>query len=248
MGNEDFKILCSHLNMIQGHLDYRNTLSEEVRKATLEFFISKTAISPEDFKTLPENVDRRLGMFLYMYHGEFDNYSKFIEKITKVMTIETLCSKDVYPIVSRISNSVYNYTLGKEISLINMTMHLRKKGFNANFHNWNTTYVNVSIPILNDSKSSSASTPESILSGFTESSTESEINDFETDDKVEIDSELMKELISENTLENKKEGKIKVHRFIIYRGGSIKQTSPTSYEVALEVRNVILEALVDFKF
>jgi hypothetical protein len=225
MGNEAFKILCSHLNMIQGHLDYRNTLSEEVRKSTLEFFTAKDSIVPEDFKTLPENVDRRLAMFLYMYHGEFDNYSKFIEKITKVMTIEVLCSKDVQPIVSRISNSVYNYSLGTEISLIKMANHLYAKGFSVSLHNWNCPYLNVSIPILKD-KTEYSYTPGSHSS----------------EDSLETIETTVQE--AAEGLEN---NKIKVHRFIIYRGGSTKQTSPTTYTDALEARTVILEAIKDFK-
>lgn len=240
MGVEAFQILCAHLNMIQDNINYKNELSEEIKKNTLDWLISNKELSMESMELSPNNVDKRLARFLYGYYSEFDDHEDFCKKINKVITVEFLCSPNVQPDNPRISNSVYNYTLGKEISLINMTMHLRTKGFNANFHNWNTTYVNVSIPI-DESKSN---TPESILSGFSESSTESEYPSGELFIEPEgEEGEFKDELKIE-----KKEGKIKVHRFIIYRGGSIKQTSPTCYELALDVRNIILEALVDFKF
>jgi hypothetical protein len=211
--------------MIQDNVDYKNKLSEDIKTTTLEWLFSNgeslsTLVEREEF---PENVDARLAKFLYGYSFEFDDFEDFKKKVEKLMKFEFLCSENVQPDNPRISNSVYNYSLGKEISLLNMTMHLRKKGFNANFHNWNTTYVNVSIPIMNEEKSA---TPESYVSGFTATTEE---------DYVEPE-------------ENKKAEKIKVHRFIIYRGGSIKQTSPTCYEEALEVRNIILDSLEDFEY
>ena len=225
MGNEAFKVLCAHLNMIQDNVEYKNKIDEVIRNNTLEWMFSnqETLSSLMDKEEFPENVDTRLAKFLFGYYSEFDEFELFKKKVEKIMKFEFLCSENVQPDNPRISNSVYNYSLGKEISLLNMTMHLRKKGFNANFHNWNTTYVNVSIPIMNEEKSI---TPESYVSGFTATTEE---------DFVEPE-------------EDKKAEKIKVHRFIIYRGGSIRQTSPTNYEEAFEVRNVILDSLEDFEY
>jgi hypothetical protein len=247
MGVEAFKILCAHLNMIQDNINYKNKLSEEIRANTLSWLSSNPELTIGDMEKCPENVDSRLSTYLFGYRSEFDEFNDFVSKIQKVMMVDFLCSENVQPDNPRISNSVYNYTLGKEISLINMTMHLRNKGFNANFHNWNTTYVNVSIPITNEPKNGS---PGSVLSGFTESSVESEAHDLDQEkDHMEESGTFGTEKsdIIED-VPDKKEGKIKVHRFIIYRGGSIKQTSPTCYEEALDVRNIILESLVDFKF
>jgi hypothetical protein len=262
MGIEAFQILCAHLNMIQDNINYKNSLSDEIKQNTMEWISSQTELNMEMLELVPDNVDKRLTKILYSYYSEFDEYEKFLEKIKKVIMVDFLCSENVQPDNPRISNSVYNYTLGKQISLINMTMHLRNKGFNANFHNWNTTYVNVSVPILKEFNGDSANSPESILSGFTESSTDSDLHDLEPlevsgeehlieGSLPEVLPEVLPETLPEvlpETSGEKKEGKIKVHRFIIYRGGSIKQTSPTSYEEALDVRNVILESLIDFKF
>jgi hypothetical protein len=244
MGVEAFTILCAHLNMIQDNIEYKNKLSEEIRSNTLSWICTNPELTIEDMKNCPKGIDERLSKFLFGYRSEFDEFSDFVLKIQKVITINFLCSDNVQPDNPKISNSVYNYTLGKEISLINMTMHLRNKGFNANFHNWNTTYVNVSIPITNETKNGS---PGSVLSGFTESSTEADDLDVDQEKENLEESTDVPEEEAKNVPE-KKEGKIKVHRFIIYRGGSIKQTSPTCYEEALDVRNIILESLVDFKF
>jgi hypothetical protein len=119
-----------------------------------------------------------------------------------------------------------------------MTNHLYKKGFNVSFHNWCNTHLNVSIPVLNDksytpkSKSSTTSSQSGVsLSTInTEHTEDSDVEEDEDENKVE-----------------EKEEKIKVHRFIIYRGGSIKQTSPTKYEDAIASKASLMKALEDFK-
>lgn len=247
MGNEAFEILCAHLNMIQSHIEYKNSLSEEVKNNTLNFFKEGNMINLE---SLPKNIDIRLTTFLSMYMEDFEDYNIFLEKIERIMLIETLCTENIQPYVSRISNSVYNYTLNREISLIQMTQHLYKKGFNVSFHNWSSTYLNVSIPILKeappeedavegvDETEISSKTPGSSSSGET-------IKTVSTKSEASFSSESSERSEALEKLDN---DKIKAHRFIIYRGGSIKQTSPTSFTEALEARNMILESIEDFVF
>lgn len=234
MGVEAFNIICSKLNKIQEQVMYNNTLSKETKSYTLEWIQNH----PDQTNILPENIDIKLFNFLYLYRSEFDNFADFFEKIKRVIEIKNLCTGEIMIDYARIINSVYNYTLGAEISLIEMTKHLRNKGFNANFHNWNTTYMNVSIPILEETTTSR--TPETMASLRTESSGSAidsiEDLDYEEDEEMEDEKKL------------KKNKKIRAHRFIIYRGGSIKQTSPTRYEDAEEIRNMILDAISDFPF
>jgi hypothetical protein len=241
MGVTAFEILCAHLNMVQGHLKNKNSLSEEVKKTTVDWITSNPKLTMEKLQNTPSFVNKELVEFLSGYFLEFDTYEDFCNKVHRVMAIDNLCSDDIQPDVSRISNSVYNYTLAKPISLLKMTNHLHMKGFNVSFHNWNSTYLNVSIPIF---KSDASSTPSSIPSQSTtetEELEEEEIDEADGADALSVGGEAA-------TLEDTKPEKIKVHRFIIYRGGSIKQTSPTKYEEALDVRNTLLEAISDFTF
>jgi hypothetical protein len=232
MGNEAFAILCAHLNMIQSNIKIKNELSEDVKKLTVDWITSNPSLTMEDFQNPPTNVSKELVQILSGYFSEFDKYEDFCEKVHKFMNINHLCSDEVKPLVSNISNSVYNYTLGKEISLLKMTNHLYSKGFSVSFHNWNCTYLNVSIPIFKSSPSPSSTSSNSTI---------------ETEDSEdEIETEDFKE--ETETVINKKPNKIKAHRFIIYRKGSIKQTSPTTYSEALDIRNTLLESISDFKF
>jgi hypothetical protein len=248
MGIEAFNVLCSHLNMVQSHLTYRDSLSTEIKKNTIQWLLNEEKLDIHSFDFLPEDVDKRLAMFLYTYSFEFDTKEEFESKIQRVMEIPLLCSTNVEPDHPRISNSVYNYSLGKEISLINMTKHLRNKGFNVAFHNWSSTSLYVSIPIIKE-RSHTPGSERSSTSSSTLTSGGASIKSDVTmrtaysymDAEAEEDSDL-----AEGTI--KKVEKIKVHRFIIYRGGSIKQTSPTRYHEALDVRNSLLEAISDFKF
>jgi len=242
MGLEAFEILCAHLNMIQSHIKVKNSIPEDQKKAVVDWITGNPDFTIESFQDPPKELNKDLIQFLSAYFLEFDNYPDFCEKIKKVMEINHLCTENVKPSVYRISNSVYNYTLGKEISLLKMTNHLYGKGFNVSFHNWNSTYLNVSIPIFKSE--STKLTPLSIASA---SSEEIEEN---SDDDEEVENEILetpKDLEPEEEIETKPV-KIKAHRFIIYRKGSIKQTSPTSYNEALEIRNMLLESIADFKF
>jgi len=225
MGNEAFQILCDHLNRIESYIQYKNSIPESVRLSTLEWIIRNPTLTHPDLSSIPSNVDRGLSQFLYSYLSEFDSFEKYANHIMRIMAIEKVCTGTIEIDNSRIINSVYNYSLKKEISLIKMTMHLREKGFNANYHNWNESYVKLSIPIDDEMKSR---TPESAKSLITELS-----------DETAEDGDEKK---------SKKEKKIKAHRFIIYRGGSIKQTSPTKYEEAKEIRLILLDAISDFPF
>lgn len=233
MGKEAFGVLCSHINGIQEELSHRDNLSEETRMATLAWLqthLSGLALTKEEFLlqlvNSDEKIDKRLGFFLFSYFDEFDEFEKYWQKVHRIMEIKKICSEPIRIGEARICTSVYNYKIGKEISLIQMTNHLHNKGLNVSFHNWNSTYLNVSIPVFTQNKSS---TPESRGSGET----------FATLSTLYSD---------DSTYYDEKKKKLKVHRFIIYRGGSIKQTSPTTYEEAEDVRNILFEAMSDFAF
>jgi hypothetical protein len=240
MGNEAFDAMCEIVNNLAVSLSYFSTLSEEVTRNTMKFLIEHTSnplglntLKPLGKVKIPDNVDEMLLSFLNSYYDDCTNHSGFVDKIYRVMNFKKIADSKISVTHSRISNSVYNYSLGKEISLLSMTNHLYKKGFNVSFHNWCNTHLNVSIPVLNDKsytpKSKSSTTSENSLSTIhTEHSEDEEVAE------------------EENEVQEKEE-KIKVHRFIIYRGGSIKQTSPTKYEDAIASKASLMKALEDFK-
>lgn len=240
MGNEAFDAMCDIINNISIQLSYFSTLSEEVTRATMRFLFDNThnpqvlnSLKPLGKVKIPDNVDETLLKFLNAYHDDCTSHSGFIDKIYRVMNYKKIADSKISVTHSRISNSVYNYSLGREISLLSMTNHLYKKGFNVSFHNWCNTHLNVSIPVLNDKSHTpkSKSSTTSLSSIHTEhSEDDNEVMDEEDEDKIE-----------------EKEEKIKVHRFIIYRGGSIKQTSPTKYEDAIASKASLMKALEDFK-
>ncbi len=236
MGTNSFEILCSHLNMIQYQLNYIRAISDKVRQATI-YWVSDATIPKEDGKIPRLNyefiteqaekgiIDSRFATFLWQFSDEFENYKDFNNKLKSVLEIiysneQVILETDTVGVVDcKISNSVYNYNIGLDVSLIELTKFLHKKGFNVQFHNWNSTHLKVSIPIL-DSKEESD-------------------NDFDEEDE----SETIRTGSSSSSA-----NKIKAHRFSVHRGGgSIKQTSPSDSASAAAARRTLLSAISEFE-
>jgi hypothetical protein len=242
MGKESFISMCSHVNNIQKILDYIRGLPEEVRQSTINWVIEQSIhqkniytdftfdssenklylipIQPEVISKLSESsVDKIFASFLWSFSGDFDNVMDYSEKFRRVIEIcynptMNAADKTIELLDCNISNSVYNYNLGKEVSLIELTKHLNRKGFSVSFHNWNSTQLKVSIPIFEESKSEQGLEDEMDIKTSSETSNAS--------------------------------GKIKAHRFTIHRKLSIKQTSPTCSEQAIEARNILIDGISDF--
>jgi hypothetical protein len=170
MGKNSFNVLCAHLNMVQGHLNHIRSLPETVKQFTIQWVSEKTipingVIPPFNYEYITNEsksnsyIDPRFATFLWQFSDEYTSYLDFSQKLKSV--IEICYSKDniviendeVSVINCRISNSVYNYNIGKEVSLIGLTKYLHKKGFSVSFHNWNSTHLMVSIPISDDNHS-----------------------------------------------------------------------------------------------
>ena len=237
MGKRAFEILCDHINMIQKYLEYIRSIDDELRQRTINWIIEKTngeRLNLIDIKMIEENkeiIDASFASFLWQFADDYNvgnaatpdeiNASKyyFYEKFKRLIEIcysreENICDTPVAISECNISNSVYNYSLNKEVSLIALTKHLYKKGFSVSFHNWNSTQLKVSIPIINDTMSETSDESENSIHTVSTSSASSK--------------------------------KIKAHRFTVHRKLSIKQTSPTSYEHALEARESFLAGVMDF--
>jgi hypothetical protein len=126
-----------------------------------------------------EHIDKIFAAFLWQFVDDFGGmsddeakyyyYEKFKRLIEIIYNVNENVSEGFLSITEcNISNSVYNYrighdienpfqgyeyTPGDEISLINLTKHLYRKGFSVSFHNWNSTHLKVSIPIIDDEAS-----------------------------------------------------------------------------------------------
>jgi hypothetical protein len=228
MGEKSFEVLCSHINLVQDHLNHIRNLPDNVREKTIHWVNSETL--PKEGNKIPKfnypyileksqevpNVDIRFAMFLWQFTEDFEDYTDFNRKFKSVVEIcyskeDVILETDTVGICDcKISNSVYNYNIGLEVSLIELTKFLHKKGFNVQFHNWNSTHLKVSIPIMDE------------ISDFD--------NEFET-----------------KTVESVGSAKIKAHRFSIHRGGgSIKQTSPSNSAAASAARRNLLSAISEF--
>jgi hypothetical protein len=169
MGINSFEVLCSHLNMAQYHLNYIRSLPEKTRLTTIYWISDATAPSEdgqiprlnyefieEQCKLIP-NLDAQFATFLWQFSDEFIDYKEYNRKLRNVIEIiynmkehVILDSDNIGVSDCKISNSVYNYNIGLEVSLIELTKFLHKKGFNVQFHNWNSTHLKVSIPIMNE--------------------------------------------------------------------------------------------------
>lgn len=238
MGKTSFNILCAHINMLQGQLKHYRQLDSKIRQDTIEWVLKET-IPIETNQVMEINlakikehsdlglIDYRLATFLWQYNDDTDTYDEYNKKIKDVIAIcedidQNICTEDVQISSVNISNSVYNYNLGREISLIGLSEYLHSKGFNVEFHNWNSGHLNITDQILeNDSVSGNTFDSDETTSSF--------------------------ESCSSNQSDVTTNKKIKAHRFSVHRTtGSIKQTSPTNALLAYEAKVRVLSAIEEF--
>jgi hypothetical protein len=233
MGEKSFKIICSHINLIQSHLHHIRCLSEELRQKTIAWVIQRSFVEKNeneyDLKHIDMNdiqneseIDTIFATFLWNFCDDFDEAPEYSEKLSRIIEIcynteLNICDGYVDITDCNVSNSVYNYNIGKEVSLIGLTRHLSAKGFSVSFHNWNSTQLKVSMPIFND-----------------------EISENDSDEGTDSTGRTIA------TSGTNGSNKIKAHRFTVHRKLSIKQTSPTCNAQAMEAKNLFLEGISDF--
>lgn len=200
MGKRSFEILCEHLNQIQTNLNHIRHISEEVRQATIAWVIAQTnqeTLPPINYESINNepSIDVNFASFLWQFTDDFidlePNTAKhlYYEKFTRLVEIcykleDNIADGELGIIDCNISNSVYNYSLNKEVSLIGLTKHLYKKGFSVSFHNWNSTQLKVSIPIITDEMSEVSN--ESIKTASTSSSGKIKAHRFTVHRKLSI--------------------------------------------------------------
>jgi hypothetical protein len=237
MGKTSFNILCAHINMLQNQLNHYRKLPEKIRLDTIDWVLKET-VPTEEHPIIEINLDKiteysnmglidyKLATFLWQYNDDSDTYDEFVKKVKDVIVIcedveKNICVEDVQISSVNISNSVYNYNLGQEISLIGLSEYLHNKGFNVEFHNWNSGHLNITDQILETDEGSD--------------------NTFESDETTSSYETCNSAQTSITTK------KIKAHRFSVHRTtGSIKQTSPTNALLAYEAKVRVLTAINEF--
>ena len=161
MGENAFNVLCLHLNMIQNHINYVRSIPMEIRDKTIQWVIDN--LDTEDYNVSVNEavndlgIDSNLALFLLQF-SETLTQEEFVTKVNYIYKSifeegSNICNENIDIIDCVISNSVYNYNIGREVSLIELTKHLDKKGFSVSFHNWNSTHLKLAIPIFDDDKS-----------------------------------------------------------------------------------------------
>jgi hypothetical protein len=169
MGEHAFNVICQHIDMIQNNLNYIRSLDTDLRKATEEWVVDTIGSLAPASTRLPyidlaiieacDFIDHKYAAFLWQYTDDFDDYTSYTEKIKYIVgiidntglearVIAEPSIESLYPGNVSISNSVYNFSLGEDVSLIQLTKHLIKKGFNVEFHNWNASHMKVTIPVI----------------------------------------------------------------------------------------------------
>ncbi len=241
MGKEASIVCLKHIKMINKLWINLKELSPEILKNTYEWLM-ETLIEEdtllmfdddkvkESFANLrDENVNYKAARYLSMFTYDYDTVESFKEKIEKIFKLidgENYCySKELKIINFEIANSVYNYKLDTELPMIKLCTELLKRGCGVLYDNWNepkTLYVMLALSML----------------------VNKDVNKDENED------DEVKKLIEEgdtvkNTLKKIKKSKIKAHRFQVNKCGSIRQTSPTSVEDALQVRNFVVSNIYD---
>jgi hypothetical protein len=168
MGEYAFNVLCAHINMIQKNLSYIADLDESIKKQT-ENWVLETVESTMCIPRLPYididlikiasekgECDSTYASFLWQYTDDFDDFESYYKKMNWISETNFGDNKVVDTEVTasniNISNSVYNFRIGEEMSLIQLTKHLIKKGFSVEFHNWNASHLKVSIPVMENGK------------------------------------------------------------------------------------------------
>lgn len=163
MGVSAIHLLLSHLEMCHANLSHLISLTKQVKNKTREWVLN-TLIHDNSFReenvedlliNPPLDVDLRTAMFLGMFSCEFESVVDYETKLNLILSYETLPFKEVPKLISyRICNGVYNYFLGKRISLVKTSTILHNLGYTVSYHNWSSgKKMHVLIPATTETTS-----------------------------------------------------------------------------------------------
>jgi hypothetical protein len=246
MGMQAFAYVCDFLNMVQRNLEYFQSIPPELQERTVKWVIQVTAddLSStgsattddtcmcrgfDDFTldSIPADVDERAASFLLCYAHEFSLHADFVKKIKTICGIKSLCSSNIRIGNFRIVNTIYNYKIRINTSLIELTQFLIGQGITAAFQNWKGRNIKITIPTLATINRIGASLESFGLNDGLLSL----VDDVEEDD--------------EESFVTKSE-KVAAHQFMIHGEGAVRQCSPTSHAEALIFCDLVMRKINEF--
>ena len=230
-------------------------------------------VTPELFEHCPCNLDQRLAKFLLVHTLGCRTYIEYQSRVNILLQLKFVCTPNLQPGPSKVSNAVYNYTapITAPLPLLEITNFLHLQDLDVSYHNWNSRCIHISIPIL--PSTSTPSTPQRVLASNFESSqispsqtrldqtlarrgplsprsevgrseSQNSTSDFDlAEDEVSVGSE--DELEDSETPKDKI--KIYAHRFNVYSKGTVRQSSPTTQDQAYAAYLKVMSVLSQFE-
>jgi hypothetical protein len=247
MGMQAFTYVCDFLNMVQQNLEYFHSVSAEVRERTMEWVTEVTAtdlmlmersgeekgiacrgFDDSTLEEIPSDVDERIAAFLLCYANEFDLHQDFVQKMEKISHLKSLCSSKIRVGNFRIVNTIYNYKIQINTSMIDLTHFLIGQGITAAFQNWKGRNIKITIPTLATINRIGASLESFGLNASLLNTTDEEVEE-ETDESFVTKSE-----------------KVAAHQFMIHGEGAVRQCSPTTHAEALIFCDLVMRKINEF--
>jgi hypothetical protein len=209
-------------------------------------------------QSCPAELDARMAGFLLVHTFGYDLYSDYESKVNTLLQIKFVCMPNLNINSARVSNAVYNYksSLVEPLPLLQISEFLHRKELDVSYHNWNSRCVHISIPVLRKDDSSSrdsSPTPSPSLSERGLDSSHSYTTDVSVTSTIQGDNELDLSIDSEDDdvestrSSSKHKDKIYAHRFTVYSKGTVRQSSPTTYEQAYAAYIKVMSLLEEFR-
>jgi len=142
-----------------------SNLSVHAEHPDTEYLVNE--VTPELFEHCPSNLDQRLAKFLLVHTLGCRTYIEYQSRVNILLQLKFVCTPNLQPGPSKVSNAVYNYTapITAPLPLLEITNFLHLQDLDVSYHNWNSRCIHISIPILpSTSTPSGAPTPRSPLS------------------------------------------------------------------------------------
>lgn len=248
-----------------------SNLSVHAEHPDTEYLVNE--VTPELFEHCPSNLDQRLAKFLLVHTLGCSTYIEYQSRVNILLQLKFVCTPNLQPGLSKVSNAVYNYTapITAPLPLLEITNFLHLQDLDVSYHNWNSRCIHISIPIL--PSTSTPSTPQRLLPSNSDSfqispsqtrvdptlgrrgpfSPRTELSRSESQNSTS-DLDLAEDEVSvgsEDELDDSETPKDKIkiyaHRFNIYSKGTVRQSSPTTQDQAYAAYLKVMSVLNQFE-